>query len=515
MAHSEEQLAPRVRDENLQLGQGLLLDVFGEPAIGDVSEFSDDHLSFVAERLLEVHAGFDRDSMDPHAVQDEADVILGVLAGVATEDIAEKLGTTPDDVTDRVRNISQVFVSHTSDQERAQLFAEIKQPPSQPKEEIAEAIGAVAVDDQLDQTTDTAASAESTEIRKMFVDTRRTSNPRSPRKATSDQSSTDGLSTPNEPTKSKRRTRNEKNEDYEDLVRSYLIEIGKFPLLAADDEVRLAQQIEAGKAAKQKLEDPNGHNPTEGRGLRRAAKHGDEAERTFTQSNLRLVVSIAKKYTSSGMPLLDLVQEGNLGLMHAVEKFDWRKGFKFSTYATWWIRQAITRDIANSSRTIRLPVHVHDTAIKLNKLRGEMELRHGRPATNAELAEESDIPVEKVMAVSRYTQDPVSLSLEIGESGDSELSDMVEDRNAESPLEAAARSLLTDEMAKMLAPLSERERIVLQLRFGFDGSGGRTLEEVAQHFSLTRERIRQIEAKAMTKLRHPTAYHGAREYLED
>ncbi len=304
--------------------------------------------------------------------------------------------------------------------------------------------------------------------------------------------------------------------DEEDLVRLYLTDIGQYTLLTKDDEVRLAKAIEAGKLAKEEQEagDSKTLTATKRRELRKAIREGEIAERAFVQSNLRLVVSIAKKYQASGLPLLDLIQEGNLGLMHAVEKFDWRKGFKFSTYATWWIRQAITRGIANTGRTIRLPVHAGDTLARLQKARSRLELKFGRPATLAELAKEVEMPEDKVTEALRFAAEPLSLSEPLREDGDAELGDVVEDRSAESPFEVAATALLPEEIQRLLAPLDEREREILRLRFGLDGSGeGRTLEEVGEHFNLTRERIRQIEARAMSKLRHPSSDTGARDLL--
>jgi len=281
--------------------------------------------------------------------------------------------------------------------------------------------------------------------------------------------------------------------DEEDLVRLYLTDIGQYVLLTKDDEVRLAKEIEEGKAAEKQLENSARMSATRKRELRKVVRLGTRAERQFVQSNLRLVVSIAKKYQASGLPLLDLIQEGNLGLMHAVEKFDWRKGFKFSTYATWWIRQAITRGIANTGRTIRLPV--------------------GRPATLAELTAEVEMPEDKVTEALRFANEPLSLSEPLREDGDAELGDVVEDRSVESPFEVAATAMLPEEINRLLAPLDPREREILALRFGLDRGEPRTLEEVGEAFNLTRERIRQIEARAMSKLRHPSSDTGARDLL--
>ncbi|MCY3805873.1 MAG: sigma-70 family RNA polymerase sigma factor, partial [bacterium] len=301
--------------------------------------------------------------------------------------------------------------------------------------------------------------------------------------------------------------------DEEDLVRLYLTDIGQYTLLTKDDEVDLAQKIEVGIEAREELAAGKSLSSRRRVELRRLVGEGEAAERQFVQSNLRLVVSIAKKYQASGLPLLDLVQEGNLGLMHAVEKFDWRKGFKFSTYATWWIRQAITRGIANTGRTIRLPVHAGDTLTRLQKARARLELRYGRPATLSELAEEVEMPEQKVTEALRFAAEPLSLSEPLREDGDAELGDVVEDRSAESPFEVAATALLPEEIKRLLSPLDEREREILTLRYGLDRGEPRTLEEVGEHFNLTRERIRQIEARAMSKLRHPSSDTGARDLL--
>ena len=301
--------------------------------------------------------------------------------------------------------------------------------------------------------------------------------------------------------------------DEEDLVRLYLTDIGQYPLLTKEDEVRLAQKIAKGVEAREKLSTSEELTAKEKSDLKRLDRNGARAEKKFVQSNLRLVVSIAKKYQASGLPLLDLIQEGNLGLMHAVEKFDWRKGFKFSTYATWWIRQAITRGIANTGRTIRLPVHAGDTLARLQKARTRLELKYGRPATMTELAADVEMPEDKITEALRFANEPLSLSEPLREDGDAELGDVVEDRGAASPFEVAATSLLPDEIARLLAPLDEREREILKLRFGLDRGEPRTLEEVGEHFNLTRERIRQIEARAMSKLRHPSSDTGARDLL--
>jgi RNA polymerase sigma factor (sigma-70 family) len=296
----------------------------------------------------------------------------------------------------------------------------------------------------------------------------------------------------------------------EDLVRVYLDEIGRHELLTKDDEARLAQDIEAGREARAKLEAPGRIKRAERRQLEELVLRADQAREEFVQSNLRLVVSIAKKYQSSGLPLLDLVQEGNLGLIHAVEKFDWRKGFKFSTYATWWIRQAIQRGIANTGRTIRLPAHAGDNLLRLHKVRAQLEAELEREPTVAELAKELDLSEEKVTELLLVAPDPVSLAEPVSEDGETELGDLVEDRNAESPFDAAARALLPAEIDKLLSVLDERERAILSLRFGLDRGEPRTPDEVGELVNLSRERVRQIEARALSRLRHPSADTGVR-----
>ena len=297
------------------------------------------------------------------------------------------------------------------------------------------------------------------------------------------------------------------------MVRLYLNDIGKYALLTKDAEARLAQAVEAGRQARGELAGAEGINPSRQRELRRLIRDGDEATEIFVKANLRLVVSIAKKYQAAGLPLLDLVQEGNLGLIHAVEKFDWRKGFKFSTYATWWIRQAITRGMANSGRTVRLPVHAGDLLNRVIKARGRLEGQLGRRPTVAELAADLEVPEGRVTDILRHVAEPLSLSEPLRDDGDAELGDVVADQAAVSPFDAAAVALLRDEVNKMLVALDEREREILRLRFGLDRGQPRTLDEVGECFSLTRERIRQIEARAMSKLRHPSLDRGARELL--
>jgi len=287
-----------------------------------------------------------------------------------------------------------------------------------------------------------------------------------------------------------------------DLTRRYLSELGSYPLLTAEQEVLLAQAIELGRVAEAEL----GGDASVGRARRRTLEAqvaaADVARRTFIQSNLRLVVSIAKRYQGTGLTLLDLIQEGNLGLMRAVEKFDHRKGFKFSTYATWWIRQAIGRGIADKARTIRLPSHLVDTIAVLSKASATMLKTLGREPTPAELAEETGLPVERVEVALHAVPDLVSLSASIGDE-DAELGDLVADDSAEVPFDAAARALARDDLRLLLDHLNPREREILSLRFGLEGHQPLTLDEVGRRYNVTRERIRQIEAKALTKLRHP------------
>jgi len=297
------------------------------------------------------------------------------------------------------------------------------------------------------------------------------------------------------------RNRSHESESTVDLTRRYLSEIGSYALLTAEQEVELAQSIEVGRLAEIEI---SSTTPTRARKatLNAQIEAAEAARRTFIQSNLRLVVSIAKRYQGTGLTLLDLIQEGNLGLMRAVEKFDHRKGFKFSTYATWWIRQSIGRGIADKARTIRLPSHLVDTMAVLSKASATMLKTLGREPTAAELAEETGMTEERVLLALHAGPDLVSLSVSIGED-DAELGDLVADDSADSPFEMASRSLARDDLQHLLAYLNQREREILSLRFGLEGQHPLTLDEVGRLFNVTRERIRQIEAKALTKLRHP------------
>ncbi|MFN0091449.1 MAG: RNA polymerase sigma factor RpoD/SigA [Acidimicrobiales bacterium] len=297
-------------------------------------------------------------------------------------------------------------------------------------------------------------------------------------------------------------------------MRAYLNEIGRHDLLTKDDEARLAQAIEAGAAAQAELDSPATLAHARRAQLRRAVREGEAARSQFITANLRLVVSIAKTYQSSGLPLLDLIQEGNLGLMHAVEKFDWRRGFKFSTYATWWIRQAIQRGVANTSRVIRLPADASDAVARIQRARAELEGHLGREPTLAEVADESHLPIGQVIFLHRYLGDPASLDEPIGEEGDAERGDLVADASAESPAEAAVASLLPREIERLLDRLDERERTILRQRYGLTGGGPATLADIGQRLGLSAERVRLLERQALAKLRHPATGGDARVLLE-
>jgi RNA polymerase primary sigma factor len=298
-----------------------------------------------------------------------------------------------------------------------------------------------------------------------------------------------------------------------DLVRIYLREIGRVPLLTAEDEVELAKSIEAGLFAQEKLARAAILSRAQRLDLELLARHGGRAKQRLIEANLRLVVSIAKRYVGRGMLFLDLIQEGNLGLIRAVEKFDYAKGYKFSTYATWWIRQAITRAIADQARTIRIPVHMVETINKLVRVQRQMHQDLGREPLPEEIGAEMGLPPERVVEIQRIAQEPVSLQSPIGEE-DSDLGDFIEDADAVVPIEAAAFILLQDQLEDILGTLSDREQRIIQLRFGLSDGHPRTLEEVGREFGVTRERIRQIESKTLAKLRHPSRAQTLREYLD-
>ena len=301
----------------------------------------------------------------------------------------------------------------------------------------------------------------------------------------------------------------------DDPVRMYLKEIGKVPLLAPDEEIELAQKMSAGNLAKEQLEEAEegSLSPEDQAELKKLAKAGDAAKQKLAEANLRLVVSIAKRYVGRGMLFLDLIQEGNLGLIKAVEKFDYTKGYKFSTYATWWIRQAITRAIADQARTIRIPVHMVETINKVIRVSRQLLQELGHDPSPDEIAEEMNMPVEKVREILKIAQEPVSLETPIGEEEDSHLGDFIEDDTASEPSEAASFTLLKEQLVDALSTLTPREEKVLKLRFGIEDGRTRTLEEVGKEFNVTRERIRQIEAKALRKLRHPSRSKKLKDFL--
>jgi RNA polymerase primary sigma factor len=303
-----------------------------------------------------------------------------------------------------------------------------------------------------------------------------------------------------------------------DSVRAYLKQIGKVPLLNAEQEVELAKRIEAGLYASERLraaEEGEERLPTQlNRDLMWISRDGERAKNHLLEANLRLVVSLAKRYTGRGMAFLDLIQEGNLGLIRAVEKFDYTKGYKFSTYATWWIRQAITRAMADQARTIRIPVHMVEVINKLGRIQRELLQDLGREPTPEELAKEMDITPEKVLEIQQYAREPISLDQTIGDEGDSQLGDFIEDSEAVVAVDAVSFSLLQDQLQQVLQTLSEREAGVVRLRFGLTDGQPRTLDEIGQVYGVTRERIRQIESKTMSKLRHPSRSQVLRDYLD-
>jgi len=301
---------------------------------------------------------------------------------------------------------------------------------------------------------------------------------------------------------------------FDDPVRMYLQEIGQVPLLTAEQEVELAKAMEAGAIARQRLDREEYSSARERFELERAVQQGQDARHHLIQANLRLVVSIAKKYTSYGLTMMDLVQEGNIGLMRAVEKFDYKKGHKFSTYATWWIRQAITRAIADQSRTIRLPVHMGEAISQVKRMSHRLQQTMQREPTPEEIADAMGISAGKVRRTLEASMHPLSLEMPVGQEGEGRMGDFIEDDRISTPAEAAAASLLREQLEEVLMKLPERERKIIQLRYGLKDGRYRTLEEVGMEFGITRERIRQIEAVALRKLRHPHLGKKLRGYLD-
>jgi len=307
----------------------------------------------------------------------------------------------------------------------------------------------------------------------------------------------------------------EEDAETADLIRLYLREIGRVPLLTAADEVSLAQRLEAGVAGGAKLEVlTNGGSAKDRERLEHLVHDGRIAKAHLIEANLRLVVSIAKRYLGRNLQFLDLIQEGNLGLIRAVEKFDWRRGFKFSTYATWWIRQAITRALADQSRTIRIPVHMVETMTRVTKVQRELAQRLGREPKFSELAAELDLPPDRVAEILRMGLDPVSLEAPVGEEDDSRLSDFIQDDEFDQPMQAAVKSLMTAYITELLDELGDREREVIEMRYGLKDGQPKTLEEVGKAFHVTRERIRQIETRTLARLRHPTKIRKLEDLIE-
>ncbi|MCE0766315.1 RNA polymerase sigma factor [Pseudonocardia kujensis] len=377
----------------------------------------------------------------------------------------------------------------------------------------------VEIDDVEDDTADAADSAEDEDEDDEEEEPANTgANRRAPTTRSSQQKSTEFVWDEEESEALRQARKDAELTASADSVRAYLKQIGKVALLNAEEEVELAKRIEAGLYAAERLrraiEASEKLSPQLRRDLRWIVRDGERAKNHLLEANLRLVVSLAKRYTGRGMAFLDLIQEGNLGLIRAVEKFDYTKGYKFSTYATWWIRQAITRAMADQARTIRIPVHMVEVINKLGRIQRELLQDLGREPTPEELAKEMDITPEKVLEIQQYAREPISLDQTIGDEGDSQLGDFIEDSEAVVAVDAVSFTLLQDQLQSVLATLSEREAGVVRLRFGLTDGQPRTLDEIGQVYGVTRERIRQIESKTMSKLRHPSRSQVLRDYLD-
>ncbi|MFR9804573.1 RNA polymerase sigma factor [Pseudonocardia sp. RS010] len=376
----------------------------------------------------------------------------------------------------------------------------------------------VEIDDVEDDNAETADAADEDDDEDDEEPANTGANRRAPTTRSSQQKSTEFVWDEEESEALRQARKDAELTASADSVRAYLKQIGKVALLNAEEEVELAKRIEAGLYAAERLrraiEASEKLSPQLRRDLRWIVRDGERAKNHLLEANLRLVVSLAKRYTGRGMAFLDLIQEGNLGLIRAVEKFDYTKGYKFSTYATWWIRQAITRAMADQARTIRIPVHMVEVINKLGRIQRELLQDLGREPTPEELAKEMDITPEKVLEIQQYAREPISLDQTIGDEGDSQLGDFIEDSEAVVAVDAVSFTLLQDQLQSVLATLSEREAGVVRLRFGLTDGQPRTLDEIGQVYGVTRERIRQIESKTMSKLRHPSRSQVLRDYLD-
>ena len=525
---------PEIQGElfDYEPGRDMLLFIFGGAYLDEVYDLTEHQLTGAADVLAQAHETIVRVPKEQELKRHEVEVMRWRMYGQDYGAIATELEITGEQARNRTYGFADILQQNLDEHQLAELLAYIRELPEQPEDTAKEEVqGVYDALETLGSTATTAALEEESEVvdeedgiedllgdedvdlsdmdDEVVEPEDQMPDVPKPKTAKKVMQRADSL-------RGRYREPAEKNEDpEEDIIRMYLRDIGRYELLDKEGEARLSRRVRAGLAAKAELEaGGTALSSTDRRALNRTIRDGEDAAEEFVNRNLRLVVSIAKKYRSSGLPLLDLVQEGNLGVMHAVEKFDWQKGFKFSTYATWWIKQAIQRGIANTGRTIRLPVHAGDTLARVQRARAQLEMNLGRQATFAELAAEVEIPEDKLVEVFRYMSDPMSLNERLGEDSDTERGDLIGDVSAADPEQEAMRAQITEVVEKMLAILPERERMILILRHGIDRGEPRTLEEVAEYFNLTRERVRQIEARSMSMLRHPSAQVGGREMVE-